>query len=307
MPRFRDDWVITKSLFEYTTGGSCACCSFPATLFDPDGIKGLINSISDLETDDADQEIKAATGEGGGDEKSQSPWPIEMRDSIWSDRVKVRYKMKKEMNRYKEFWVEGIRVESDSFNDEVRERVLLNWCKNELGWQALRRIFQMPRSEITDILSSRYGVCPAYGTVMCAVVEQVANFGLTKYEIDARGKEEIEFEKMLRFSKRGGFMFCITDDDDENNDEILLNFIKMIKSLKGPKLLQRGLSTSTKNVKGDENDDAEGDGDGVYSFDGCGPSFRSDRRIARLVIAKYWADQIIAKYETLYKKEQEQK
>ena len=82
-----DDWVITKSLFEYTTGGSCACCSFPATLFDPDGIKGLINSVSDLETDDAEQEIKAAIGEGGVNEKSQSPWPIEMRDSIWSDLV----------------------------------------------------------------------------------------------------------------------------------------------------------------------------------------------------------------------------
>jgi hypothetical protein len=69
MPRFTDEWVVTKSLFEYTTGGSCACCSFPA-IFDPNGLKGLINSVSDLETDAAENEFQSA---------QSSPWPPEMR------------------------------------------------------------------------------------------------------------------------------------------------------------------------------------------------------------------------------------
>ena len=88
MPRFTDEWVVTKSLFEYTVGGSCSCCSFP-TLFDPNGLKGLISAVSDLETDAADAEFKSA---------QSSPWPPEMRDSVWADRVKVRFKMKKEIS-----------------------------------------------------------------------------------------------------------------------------------------------------------------------------------------------------------------
>ena len=87
MPRYSDDWVISKSLFEYTTGGSCQCCAFPA-IFDPNGLKGLISSVSDLETDAANEEFNAA---------QQSPWPPEMRDSVWADRVRVRHKLKKEM------------------------------------------------------------------------------------------------------------------------------------------------------------------------------------------------------------------
>ena len=67
MPRFKDEWVVNKSLFEYTTGGSCACCSF--AFFDPDGIKGLISSVSDLETDAAEKEYQSI---------QRSPWPPEM-------------------------------------------------------------------------------------------------------------------------------------------------------------------------------------------------------------------------------------
>ncbi len=68
MPRFKDEWVVNKALFEYTTGGSCACCSFP--FFDPNGLKGLVSSVSDLETDAAEQEYQLA---------QRSPWPDEMR------------------------------------------------------------------------------------------------------------------------------------------------------------------------------------------------------------------------------------
>jgi hypothetical protein len=278
MPRFTDEWIVTKSLFEHTTGGSCACCSFPA-LFDPDGLKGLISSVSDLETDAADQEYKSA---------NESPWPPEMRDAVWADRVKIRYKMKKEMGTYKDFMLE--------VGDE---ECLINWCVDELGAESLRRIFQMPRSEVIEILNTKYGVCEAYACIMSAVVEQVANFGITKYDTDARGEEEMAFEKMLKFNRRGGFMLGMTKNKVEGDkkeiiidDEALRMFVAVVRSLGGPKLLHRGPSTS---------EDAENEGtDNAWKDDTKnkgGPSFRSDRRITRLVIARYWADQLISKYQ----------
>jgi len=289
MPRYRDDWAVSKSLFEYTTGGSCACCSFP-TLFNPDGFKGLINSISDLETDAANAEINAA---------DQSPWPPEMRDSVWADRVKIRHKMKLEMGGYKEFM------------EEAGEEALKDFCRKELGGKKLRQMFQMGRTEVTNILSDRYQICAAFGTIMCAVVEQIANFKLTKYPMDARGEEEKDFENILKHDRFGGFVLdiCNDDDDDGNfivNEEVLQVFVNTMKSLGGPKLLHRRPSTIQHND--DENeDDNEGGADdadkGGKDNGKVGPSFRSDRRIARLVIARYWSDQIISKYKDSCKAE----
>lgn len=278
MPRYNDEWVVTKSVFEFTTGGSCACCSFPA-IFDPNGLKGLINSISDLETDAANEEINAI---------DRSPWPPDMRDSIWADRVKVRHKMKKEIKKYKEFM------------EEVGEEKLLQFCLDELGPVTLKTIFQMARSQVTDALSSRYNICPAYGTVMCSVVDQVANFDLTKYPSDGRGPEEIEFENNLRYSRYGGFILDITNgSSNENmkvNQEILVMFINMMKSLGGKILLQRGPSSTITIAHEDEEVDVDADERVNEAKNGNGPSFRSDRRIARLLIARYWADTIISKY-----------
>ncbi len=280
MPRFTDDWVVTKSLFEYTVGGACDCCAFPA-LFHPGGLKGLISSVSDLETDAADAEIKAT---------EQSPFPPEMREHIWADRVKVRFKMKKEMESYKEFLLEV----------DGGEEGLMRWCKDVLGGKVLQRMFQMPRSEVSEILTNKYGICPAYLAIMSCVIEQVANFGLTKYDNDGRGEEEIAFEKMLTFNRRGGFMLGMVKDDAEIDEEVLLMFCSVMKTLGGPKLLQRGPSSTN---RGDDGEEDGGDGGGADepikedSKEGSGPSFRSDRRIARLIIARYWADQIISKYK----------
>ena len=87
MPKFGDQWVIDRTFFEYVNGGECACCGFPHMF--PGGIEGAINAISDLETDAAQAEIKA---------NEKSPWPPEMREEVWADRLRLRYKMKKEMN-----------------------------------------------------------------------------------------------------------------------------------------------------------------------------------------------------------------
>jgi hypothetical protein len=83
----------------------------------------------------------------------------------------------------------------------------------------------------------------------------------------------------------------------------------MIHSLAGPKLLNRGPKTTntTSNTTTNEQDnDDEGDADGGGADDeddvpqnentNKGPSFRSDRRIVRLLIARHWADQLIRKF-----------
>jgi len=312
MPRYSDNWAVSKALFDYTAGGSCACCSFP-TLFDPNGLKGLISSVSDLETDAANAEYNAAVSE-------ESPWPPDMRDSIWADRVKVRYKMKKEMADYRAFWDEVGNSDGNGDSDGNGEGVenLKQFCMTELGAVGLRKIFQMARSEVTDMLSNRYSACSAYGTVMCAVVEQVANFKMTKYEVDSRGLEEIELEKVLQYNRFGGFVIegivsdvsCSNDNDVKNeeekleiNQDVLDVFLASMKSLIGPKLLERGPSTSKSGKNGNDEDEGgadDADAEEMIVEKGSkkkkGPSFRSDRRIVRLIILRHWADQIIRKY-----------
>lgn len=94
-------------------------------------------------------------------------------------------------------------------------------------------------------------------------------------------------------------MLNITKNEEEGlvvDEDVLRIFVRVIKSLRGPKLLQRGPSTSNKDT---ENDDVEEERE--EKKDKGGPSFRSDRRIIRLTIAKYWTDQIISKYRATRK------
>lgn len=269
MPKFSDNWVVDRTMFEFVNGGSCACCSFP-NLY-PDGVAGMINAISDLETDAAQAEIKAA---------ERSPWPPDMREQVWSDRVRLRHKLKKEMRAYQSFWED----EGEQFQD---------WIRNDLQPKQLRKMLQIPRSEVTERLKGKYNIHSAFGTVLCAVIEQVAHFKDTKYPVDARGDTEVAFEQNLVFDRRGGFTMRISDKDGNYKENVLQIWFDRMKSLGGPKLLGRAKKTS------DTDDDEEGGADDAAQDDdgGAGPSFRSDRRIIRLLIARYWADSLMQKYK----------
>jgi len=252
--KFKDEWVVDRTMFEFVNGGSCACCGM-SQLFLPDGLKGVINSISDIETDAASAELAAA---------EKSPWPPELREEVWVNRFRLRFEMKKGMKRYKEFF------QLNSKDD------LLKWCQ-EVN---LSQVFQLPRSEIIEVARTKYGIHGGFEVVLCSVIEQVANFDKTKYETDGRGNEEVAFEKLLKFHKQAGFIF------DHQSHEV---FVNTMLRLGGPKLLDRGPSSSQKEEGG-----ADDPFEDVHMNQG--PSFRSDRRIIRLLIARYWADQIIAKY-----------
>ena len=278
MPRFTDDWVVDRTLFEYINGGSCACCGF-SHLFVPNGVAGMIHDISDLETDATQAEVNAALS-------SSSPWPPEMRDQVWADRVRLRLKMKQEMVKYQEFW--------NQHGQDFTE-----WCTTSLTPKQLQKLLQLPRTEITDSLQSQYGIHSAFAIVLCAVTEQVANFRATGYSVDGIGTHEVEFEQALVFDKRGGFTLKIVDKDKSTvHQETLQILLHRIQSLGGPKLLDRGVSKQQKQDEGGGTDD-------LQEKSVSKPSFRSDRRIVRLLVARYWADAFREKYLKCKQEEKE--
>ncbi|KAL7542748.1 hypothetical protein ACHAXR_012052 [Thalassiosira sp. AJA248-18] len=311
MPRFTDSWVLDKTMFDYVQGGSCACCGFPH-IFAPGGLEGMINSMSDLETDTAANEINAAKA---------SPWPPEMRDQIWSDRLLLRFKMKKEMKIYRAFLEKVVQdngdVDSSVEKNNIRDAIpILHQFCNDLSPKQLRGIFQLPRSELTEVIKSKYKICSAYAIVLCGVVEQVANFKISGYGVDARcssveggdNTEEI-FENELKFVKVGpGFCLNIATNE-KANDDVIIKFLQRMVSLAGPTLLARASKTTShdnNDGSGSDNNGSDGEVDGASEMNAEStntPSFRSDRRIVRLLIARYWADRLIEKYNEVQKEE----
>jgi hypothetical protein len=258
MGRFSDDWLIDRTLFDYVQGGSCACCSFN---FMPNGSAGLIESMSEFETDAANTEVSAL---------DKLPWPADMIDQVWMERVRLRQFCKSNMKFYSEFWTEH------------GEDYGAWFC--ELPVQKLRRLFQLSRNEIVERLKTEqnYHFHASFGTVLCAVTEQVAHFELTKYPVDGRGEAEVGFEGCLAFDRRGGFTLKELDSEDTKQRWLVRH-----KALGGQKLLERNAKKSD-----DDDTDDEGDADdgNKTAPSPTTPSFRSDRRIIRLLIARHFAD-----------------
>lgn len=258
MPRFRDEWVIDRVLFDYVSGGTCACCGFQHFL-PGSSTADLIGAVTDLESDDVRNEVQAL---------EFHPWPIDLRDTVWAGRVKLRQKMKLSMKQYAAFW--------NQHGDE-----LAIWCQKNP--KILQRVFQLPRSEILEVVNKKFGIHSAYAVVLCAVAEQVAFFGDTNYEPDAKGEAELGFEKILLFRKMAGYTINILDSNDKVQADVLESWLLRMRTLGGPKLLERG----SKNP----DDDVEEPERGAFKS-----SFQSDRRIIRLLIARYWADVLMKRF-----------
>ena len=260
MPRFSDQWLIDRTLFDYVQGGSCACCSFN---FMPNGTAGLIQSMSEFETDAANAEVSAL---------DKLPWPPDMKDQVWMERVRLRQFCKSHMKDYKEFW--------NQHGDDYKE-----WFCNDLSTSKLRTLFQLPRTEIIERLKQQnYHMHASFGTVLCAVTEQVAHFDITGYPTDGRGQAEVGFENCLTFNRRGGFTLQNIDSEETKQQWLLRH-----KTLGGPKLLERNKKASSEEDSDDEGDADDNDDSPSQASDEV-PSFRSDRRIIRLLIARHFAD-----------------
>jgi hypothetical protein len=223
----------------------------------------MIQAMSDLETDAAQAEIKA---------NQTSPWPPAMREQVWSDRIRLRHKMKQELKYYQTFWSHH----GTDFGE---------WCQAHA--QLLKNVFQLPRAEVVTKLNHHYGIHSAFGIVLRAVTEQVARFPETLYPIDARGQAEADLERILTYDRRGGFTIPILDKEGTLQLDVLEIWLRRVESLGGPKLLER----APRKEDDGETDDADPD-----DSSSAKPSFRSDRRVVRLLIARYWADALIDKY-----------
>jgi hypothetical protein len=273
MPRFSDEWVIDRVLFDSVSGGSCACCGFQHFL--PGGTADLIAAVSDIDTDQVSQEVAAL---------QNNPWPVELRDQVWADRVRLRQYLKKSMAGYKSFWTEH----GDGF---------MEWCRRQ-EVTTLTRLVQLGRSEILEHVQKEYNIHSAYGVVLCAVTEQVAHFALTQYPPDARGIIEEEFENFLTFDRRGGFTLPLrqTTDTESFNEEVLQTWFSQMQALGGPRLLERGPSTRAENDNENDGEDGDVDAPAAAGSGGASSSFQSDRRLIRLLIARYWADVFQKRY-----------
>jgi hypothetical protein len=263
MGRFTDDWVVDRSMFEYVNSGGCACCGISHMGMD---MMQFMAACSDIETDDGKKEV-------------MSPWPEFMREEVWADRVKIRKNMKAEMAKYKTFM--------DAHGAGVAKWLL------SLSSTLKSRIFQLPRAEVSSIVENNYDIRGAYMVVFCAVVEQVQNFPVTGYEADGRGGSEVAFESVLAFDRRSGFTIDTTDAS------AIETFCAFMERLGGPRLMPSREKSVNKN-DGDDNDNNNemnhGDQEEEEVVGQRGQSFRADRRIARIIIARYWADRVMEQY-----------
>ena len=132
-----------RVMFDYVSGGSCACCGFQHFL--PNGTSDLVDAISDLDTDQANQE-KAAL--------QNHPWPAEVRDQVWADRVRLRQKLKKDRSRFAEFW----EAHADGF---------VEWLREPETAKQLRRWLQLPRTEVMEVIQQKYNIHSAFAVVLC--------------------------------------------------------------------------------------------------------------------------------------------
>ena len=76
-------------------------------------------------------------------------------------------------------------------------------------------------------------------------------------------------------------------------DNVLRMFFDRMETLGGPSLLARA-PKKVKSTYDSENEDQSFEENDTNSNNG--PSFRLDRRVIRLIIARYWATQLIQKF-----------
>lgn len=297
MPRYRDEWLIDRVLFDFVDGGSCSCCGFQHMF--PTSAADWIRSISDFETDQANAEIRHL---------DTLPWPPTLRDQVWADRVRLRQRMKRDMPSYQQFWARS-------------GMAFTRWCRAQSVESFWRRFLQLSREELmNEVVHTKYNIHSAFGNVLCVALEQVAHFHVTEYPPDGRGEEELAFEKSLTFTRQAGFTLPLKETsggDDTTPNAVLETLIARIKSLSGPKLLQRrpkvpsndsGEHHSKSDAAGDRDDDNDDDDESGGVDDGKtnvnssseaagSAGFASDRRLLRLLIARYWADGLIKRFQ----------
>eukprot|EP00511_Aplanochytrium_stocchinoi_P005856 CAMPEP_0204838398 /NCGR_PEP_ID=MMETSP1346-20131115/30815_1 /ASSEMBLY_ACC=CAM_ASM_000771 /TAXON_ID=215587 /ORGANISM="Aplanochytrium stocchinoi, Strain GSBS06" /LENGTH=278 /DNA_ID=CAMNT_0051974427 /DNA_START=238 /DNA_END=1078 /DNA_ORIENTATION=- len=233
---------------------------------------------SDVETDDGKTEKK-------------SPWPKFMQDEVWADRVKFRRIMKKEITKYKKTL-------------EAHGQDFVQWWL-DADEKTRKSCFMMPKEELKVQFNTVFEFKTAYQVVLCSVLEQVEKFEATGYKLDGATDCENYFEESLRVY-RGAW---VVTEDYYTTLEGCDNFFGMLLQLGGDHLLpkrprdKRAVAARAKvlaegptddNSEDEEEEEENNDKDNASS---SAQSFRGDRRLVRLMIFRYYADQAWKKFE----------
>ena len=175
--------------------------------------------------------------------------------------------------------------------DTVVEK-LHDFCVDCMTIDELYDLFTLSRDELVSMLKSKYNLCSFYTVVFSTVAQQLEHFEMTGIGLDAPelsdNTAEVEFERKLKFDARGrGFyMNVVNRKDDSINETVLRIFLNRMVSLAGPTLL----------LCSDLDEKRHSDGTGS---NGDSPSFKSDRRVIRLIIARCWADKLLKRYTAI--------
>ena len=138
---------------------------------------------------------------------------------------------------------------------------------------------------------------PAYQTILYAIEEQVQKFEMTGYKADGATEPEIALEKYMIF-KRGAW--CMKEDY-YSTDEGCDMFFGMLMQLGGDHLMPKR-SYDLRDESEAAKKKAEDGGN-----ENLGPTFRSDRRLVRLVIFRYFANIAWRKFQRFQALKKQQK
>jgi len=205
--------------------------------------------------------------------EKKSLWPQAMQDDVWGERVKYRRLLKEGLSTYRERFVEG--PDAEKFYD---------WL-NGLDAANKKQIFQMPFEQLNDFFTTNFK--HAYQVVLQAVVQQVVNYVDTGYSNDGATVSEVTFEECL-YSDRGAI---VIEADFYLTDEGIDILFDRFRELGGDHLLPK--RDEDRRAAAEHADAAEESKDTQ--------SFRADRRLIRVTIARYFADVAWRKFQRAQK------
>ncbi|EQC39869.1 hypothetical protein SDRG_02527 [Saprolegnia diclina VS20] len=213
---------------------------------------------SDWETDDEDREMF-------------SPWPTFIHEDVQKQRVMIRHRLKQHVHAYATFWAEHGAAFSTWWTEQTAATKF--------------RLFQLPEADVTTYVHSHADVHGPYGIVLATVTEQIKHFAGTGY-VDGRTAAEVALERHLQFEKGA---FTLTPSYLELPADAPNGFCALLQHfLSGPRLLP----SSIEETHGDNNNSVA-----TSRAPDAVQSFRSDRRVVRLVLARLFADVVIAKFK----------
>lgn len=269
--QFEDEWVENNTMFKLFTQSGCSCCNMAVQV----DIQSFVAECTDL-SDAAGQE-----------DDNKSPWPQYIREAVWADRVRFRKVLKA---RQKEFHQQG---------PDLMGKLTTLW--NGMSLAERTDLCSIPTSALHAHLKDGFGFSPVYRLVLLAVCEQVLQFEKTQYKPDAVTHAELSFEKALGDASDSD-MVTVSDAFLGRDGGDKEGFVARLGELLQGSILPR---TSTIALNEEESSSGkskdksaeEVEVEEEKSAPASRRSFRSDRRLVRLVVYIMFLDMLLERLQ----------